>query len=219
MEEVFYPEDCFIKNNDFYDVAQLGYPLQQIISNISIKICQGNTIIDLMDYFDILKTGTHSNDKIVKNLIIFYCKLQGQTNFSNVKIVDDAFREFQIEFVYTSPGYIFESLPLSSYKSWAKGLIKSNLSKITTIDAINKNFVLDNISTYEYHEHLYPNFDCNNYIEEEIINLIEYNLYSKFHISNYTYLSNNNIFMKALEDEEVMSDELDIILESVKICA
>ena len=75
--EVFYPEDYFIKNNPHYDVAQLGYPLKYIISNISINICQGNTVIDLMDYFDILKTGIYSNYKIIKNLIIFYCKLKG----------------------------------------------------------------------------------------------------------------------------------------------
>jgi len=213
MEEVFYPDDQFT-NKDFYDVAILGGPLRHIVSNISIKVYQGNTTIDLMGYFELLKTG-RSNDIIVKDLILCYCKLLGKDNFANVDIINEAFAQYQIEFVQTHPGYIFEPLSENSYQDWCKGSVKSDLSKITTNEAIERGLMTDHISTYSYQKHLYPDFDPTNYGEAEIMNLIHHNLYSKFNIPDYVYLSNNIAFMNLLsEEQEMITDDMNILLDS-----
>lgn len=193
--ETFQPEHYI---EDLYNFVYLGAPLRYIISNISFKVYQGHTIIDLLDYLPLLKHG-YCHIKTIRNILMAYADITNNGYLYNIEVFNEAFGgNIPIEFyniqskqiklnIENNPSVaIFEAIPIDKFQQFKEGHIELKSTKIPIQEAIDRGLIADYINTYQYEKLNDPYFDIENY-DLDPDNYDVYNFFFRSFIENNIY--------------------------------
>lgn len=205
---IFQPESL---NPDTFNITYLGEPLRYIVNNIQINVYQGNTVINLIDYFPLIKQGYNYKDELSYLLNAYI--LFKHRNPSDINILNEAFGgQIPVEFYNNHPGWIFESIPIKENQDYLQGKITPIFSQIPIDQAVESGIINNNINTYQYVQMLHNNFDPANYQISDLDYLIFDNQYSKYHMPELNeYLKDN---VDQLTAEKTLATDIYSIAEA-----
>lgn len=220
--ETFTPEHYI---GGLYDLVYLGEPLRFIISNISLELEQGHTVINLLNYLPLLKEG-YCSKKTIINILTAYIELINAKNLIEITVFNKAFGgDIPVEFYITqisNPSdaygreFILEPISVQKLEEFLKGQVKVKSTKIPIQQAVEQGLVNRYINTYEYEQLINQKFDFND-IYTDLYFLIADNIYTMYELHQLGDYFDDITFMKSINKETQLSADIeDLMNEMIK---